>query len=325
MNVLITGGAGFIGSHLAEHFLKQGDTVTILDNISAGSLDNLRHLQHHTTLHTIDADVLSTPDLAGIISTADRIYHLAAVVGVRATLQKSLTLLHTNIEGTARLLQEIAHTKPDVPTLLASSSEVYGLGEHVPSSENESLDLHMTINARNSYVVSKLANESYAESYTAHKGLNIVTVRFFNTVGLRQTSRYGMVVPNFVEHAINGSDIPVYGDGQQTRSFCDVRDTVVMLDALLSQEKSFGHTVNVGHDREISINALAELIRTRAGSHSNIIHIPYDKAYGCDYEDTLRRKPDLTLLNSLIHYKHRWTLEQTIDDLIRYTKQKAGT
>lgn len=316
MHVLITGGAGFIGSHLAELHLARGDKVHVIDDLSTGSLENIVRFQDLPNFRFDQADMLVWPQLERAAAWADRIYHLAAVVGVYRVLAEPTKVLAVNIAACERLLRAVKDSgwKPQV--VLASSSEVYGHNDEDLLRETQDLVVSTRVGTRWNYSVSKIADEALGLSYAKKFGIPTVVARFFNTVGPRQSARYGMVIPRFIEQAVRGDPITVFGTGEQTRSFCDARDTAAALDRLAAHADTEGLVANVGNDREISMNALAQLIIERAGSRSSIEHIPYLKAYGEDFEDIRRRRPCLDRLRALTGFVHRYTLEQTIDDLI---------
>lgn len=316
MHVFITGGAGFIGSHLTEYHLAQGDQVHVLDNMSTGSLDNLRPFLDHPGFNYHVDDVLTWPGLKSAVAWSDRIYHLAAVVGVQRVLEDPVRVMSTNMAGTERLLRAVHEDVWEPQVLLASSSEVYGFNAASPYSEQDQLVFASGGRLRWSYALTKLADEYLGFAYHRGQGMDVRAVRLFNTVGPRQVGRYGMVLPRFVRQAVRGELITVFGDGEQTRSFCDVRDTVVALDLLAGNPASAGDVVNVGNDREISINDLAQLVRERAGSKSSLRHISYGEAYGEEFEDIRHRRPRLDKLRGYTGFEPRWTLEQTIDDLV---------
>ena len=332
LHILVTGGAGFIGSHLVEYHLSKGDKVHAVDDLSTGSHDNIAPFVENPHFRFTQADILVWEDLYKATAWADRVYHMAAVVGVHKVLVEPIKCLATNIAGCERVLRAASAGgwKPQI--VIASTAEVYGQGilagaptQSGPSPaddfagfrEDAELTVGSTAIKRWNYPISKLANEALGLSYGQAFGMAVMISRFFNTVGPRQTGRYGMVVPRLIEQAVTGKPITVYGDGTQTRSFCDVRDTVVMLDALAGLPQSAGEIVNVGNNREISIRGLAEMIKARAKSPSPIKHISYLEAYGEGNVETLRRKPDLDKMLGLIHYSHRWRLEDTVDDLIK--------
>lgn len=323
MHVLVTGGAGFIGSHLVEYHLAKGDQVHAVDDLSTGSIDNLQPFLDNPDLHFDRADILIWDGLSRAAAWADRIYHMAAVVGMYRVLEEPIEVLATNVAGTERLLRAIraGGWKPQV--LIASSSEVYGPRNGGELREDDDLILRSGAVTRWNYAISKLTDEALAVSYVRRYDIDITIVRLFNTVGPRQTGRYGMVVPRFVEQATRERPITVYGEGAQSRCFCDVRDTVVAFDRLCATPASKGEIVNVGFDREISILELAELVRQRAGSDSAIEKIPYLEAYGEGFEDILHRRPALDKLYRLTGFRHRFTLEDTLDELIAQERAAA--
>ncbi|MEJ2698240.1 MAG: NAD-dependent epimerase/dehydratase family protein [Desulfuromonadales bacterium] len=323
MHVLVTGGAGFIGSHLVEYHLAKGDKVHAVDDLSTGSMENIEPFLERPDFRFDQADILTWKDLEKTAAWADRIYHMAAVVGVYRVLAEPIKVLATNIAGSERLLRAVSSGgwKPHV--VLASSSEVYGHTSSTELLEDADLLIRSGALSRWNYAVSKLADEALGLSYARKQGLPITIVRFCNTIGPRQTGRYGMVVPRFISQAVQGKPLTVYGDGTQTRSFCDVRDTVVALDLLASNRASAAEIVNVGNNREISIRQLAEMVIQRTGSQSPIRHRSYLEAYGEDFEDITHRRPSLEKLFRLTGFQHQWDLEQTLDDLIQKAKPKV--
>ncbi len=325
MHVLITGGAGFIGSHLAELHLAQGHKVHVVDDFSTGSPANIEPFVHNPDFRFTEADIANWPELSQTVPWADRIYHMAAVVGVFRVLDEPIRVMTTNVQGCDMLLAAVhkGGWKPQV--LIASSSEIYG--PRVDDKLSEDMDLIIQPDAppRWNYAISKLADEALTLSYGHIHDIPVSIARLFNTVGPRQTGRYGMVIPRFVRQAVNGEPLTVFGDGQQRRSFVDVRDTVVMLDQVAGKASTEGIIVNVGHDREISIMDLARLVIERAGSDSVIEIIPYEVAYGQPYVDIRRRRPDTRRLHSMVSHRPQWTLEATIDDLIRAARQARDT
>ncbi len=324
MHVLVTGGAGFIGSHLAEHHLAKGDAVHVVDNLSTGRRENITPFLDNSKFHFDEADILTWSGLEKAVTWADRIYHMAAVVGVFRVLEDPIRVLAINIAGTERLLRSAisSHWRPQI--IIASSSEVYGPVDDEVLHEDAVLLVRSGAKSRWNYAISKLADEAHGLSYARQHGLHICIVRLFNTIGPRQSGRYGMVVPRFVEQAVAGEPITIFGTGGQTRSFCDVRDTVVALDLLASTPAASGEIVNVGNDREISISALADLVCARAKKPPNHQHLSYVEAYGQQYDDILRRKPSLEKLIRLTGFQHRWQLEDTLDNLIELTKERHG-
>lgn len=325
MHVLITGGAGFIGSHLVDLHLARGDKVHVIDNLSTGTRSNLAAHTRNKNLHTSFEDIETWNGLREAVAWADRIYHMAAVVGVQRVLKDPIGVLGTNVSGTERLLHAV-HAGGWNPTcIIASSSEVYGLNPAESFDECTDLIFRSCSRLRWTYAMTKLLDEFYAMAYYRYYGQNICAVRLFNTIGPRQVGTYGMVVPRFVQQAVSGAPITVYGDGTQSRSFCDVRDTIRALDALASTEKSSGEIVNVGNDHEISIGDLAELVKKSADSRSLIEHVDYETAYGQEYDDIPRRRPVLDRLRALTGFEPQWTLEQTIKDLVARKRNTTRT
>ena len=321
MHVLITGGAGFIGSHLVDLHLANGDQVHVVDDLSTGVRANIERHDDNPLFRFDHADVLTWEKLDHAVGWADRIYHMAAVVGVYRVIAEPTKVLATNIAGCERLLRAARDGgwKPQV--VLASSSEVYGHNDEHILREDQDLSVSSRAGTRWGYSVSKIADEALGMSYAQRFGIPAVIARFFNTVGPRQVGRYGMVVPRFVQQAVSGEPITVFGGGAQTRSFCDVRDTVVALEALASRAGRNTVVANVGNDREISIRDLAELVIQRSGSSSTIQDVPLREAYGEDFEDIRRRRPDLSRLRELTGFQHRYTLEDTIDHLVALARQ----
>lgn len=325
MHVLVTGGAGFIGSHLVERHLAQGDSVHVVDNLSTGRIENIQPFLDNGHFCFDEADILTWSGLEKAATWADRIYHMAAVVGVFRVLEDPVRVLATNIAGTERLLRfaSAGRWKPQI--VIASSSEVYGPSDAELLREDAMLYVQSAGKSRWNYALSKLADEAQGLSYARQYGLPICVVRLFNTVGPRQTGRYGMVVPRFVGQALADEAITIYGDGTQTRSFCDVRDTAAALDALAGTAAAYGEIVNVGNDREVSINALADLVCERANKPAAKRYLSYVEAYGQQYDDIQRRKPCLEKLVRLTGFVHRWSLEATLDELIAQQQtRKAG-
>lgn len=323
MHILVTGGCGFIGSHLVEYHLTKGDMVHAVDDLSTGSLNNILPFQSNPNFRVDQADILTWDGLYEAVDWADRVYHMAAVVGVFRVLAEPIKVLATNIPGCERVLRAAVASKWMPRVLIASSSEVYGNTEHNHAfKESDNLQINSAAQNRWNYAISKIADEAFGLSYARRLNLPVTIIRFFNTIGPRQTGRYGMVLPRFIEQALSNTPITVYSDGKQTRSLCDVRDTVRILDILANSTSSIDEIVNVGFDQEISIKELAELTRQKTNSSSSIIHIPYEEAYGEAYTDIRNRKPNLEKLSRLTGYKHQWTLEDTIEDLISRARQK---
>lgn len=316
--VLVTGGAGFIGSHLTDQLLAAGSMVTVVDNLSTGRRENLP--AGHPRLRFIEADLSHALGAFGPGEQFDEVYHLAAAVGVRLVVDDPIRCIETNVHGTADLLRFAISHGPrggPAPTLIASSSEVYGKSERSPFSEEDDVVYGATTRSRWSYACSKAIDEYLALAYHAKRGLPVVVARFFNTVGPRQVGSYGMVLPNFVGAALGGEDLPLHGDGRQTRCFCDVRDVVEALPRLLRHNACAGRVFNVGSDRSISIEGLADLVIATLGSRSGKRRIPYDQAYSAGFEDLRKREPDLRRIREAIGFAPRYALEETIRDIAR--------
>ncbi|MCH8029490.1 MAG: NAD-dependent epimerase/dehydratase family protein [Candidatus Dadabacteria bacterium] len=324
MHVLVTGGAGFIGSHIVTYHMDRGDNVHVVDNLLTGSLDNIAQYSDNSNFRFDEADILIWPDLDKAVSWADRIYHMAGVVGIFKVIEEPTRVLATNIAGSERVLRFVRDSGWNPVILMASSSEVYGTSGRSTLDEERTLVVTPDVNSRWNYAISKMADEALGLSFVQKYGLRISILRIFNVIGSRQMGQYGMVVPRFIQQAVSSEPVTVYGDGTQTRSFCDVRDAVVMFDKLAENPSANGQIVNVGKDEEISIQALAELIIERANSSSKIVHVSYEDAYGEGFVDVRRRKPDLKKLFKLIKYKLQWSLERTIDDLIAEQRAKSS-
>jgi UDP-glucose 4-epimerase len=317
---LITGGAGFIGSHLAERLLERGDQVLLMDNLSTGSMENVRHLKKYDRMHYFLEPLENRQLLAELVDEADVIFHLAAAVGVKLIVESPVRTIETNVNGTQMVLEAAARKRKLV--FAASTSEVYGKNTNVPFHEDADLVLGPTTKGRWSYAASKALDEFLALSYWKEKRLPVVVARLFNTVGPRQTGRYGMVLPNFVRQALEGAPITIYGTGQQSRCFCDVRDAVEALLRLAATDKAVGEVVNVGNDSEITIEGLSRLVKERTGSSSPIKHIPYDQAYEPGFEDIFRRVPCLDKLEQLTGFRPTANLPEVIDRVAAYQSRK---
>jgi UDP-glucose 4-epimerase len=317
---LITGGAGFIGSHLAERLLERGDQVLLMDNLSTGSMENIRHLKKYDRMHYFLEPLENRHLLAELVDEADVVLHLAAAVGVKLIVESPVRTIETNVNGTQSVLEAAARKRKLVFT--ASTSEVYGKNTNVPFHEDADLVLGPTTKGRWSYAASKALDEFLALSYWKEKRLPVVVARFFNTVGPRQTGRYGMVLPNFVGQALEGAPLTVYGNGQQSRCFCDVRDAVEGLLRLIATDKAVGEVVNIGNDQEITIEALAHLVRERTASSSPVQYIPYDQAYEPGFEDMFRRVPCLDKLERLTGFRPTTPLPEIIDRVAAYHVRK---
>ena len=322
MRYLITGGAGFIGSHLTERLLDRGDRVVLLDNLSTGSMENIRHLKSSERMEYHLDGIENRQLLAELVDDADVVVHLAAAVGVKLIVESPVKTIETNVNGTQMILEAACKKKKLV--LTASTSEVYGKNTNVPFTEDADLVLGPTTKGRWSYAASKALDEFLALSYWKEKKLPVIVVRLFNTVGPRQTGRYGMVLPNFVKSALDNNPISIYGTGKQSRCFCDVRDTVEGLIRLMDTDRSIGEVVNVGNTEEISIEGLAQRVKQRTGSSSPIEYVPYDQAYEPGFEDMMRRVPSVEKLQALTGFRPATPLTEIIDRVALFFQMKAG-
>ncbi|MBI3945561.1 MAG: GDP-mannose 4,6-dehydratase [Armatimonadetes bacterium] len=314
MKILVTGGAGFIGSHLTELLLHEGHTVTVIDNLVTGRSENLQHLKGHPNLEFIIDTVLNEERMRHLVPHHDIVMHLAAAVGVRWIIENPLLSIETNIRATEVVL-EAAETN-GTKVLLASTSEVYGKNEKVPLTEDDDSIIGATQITRWLYANTKATDEFLALAYYRDRKLPVVIVRYFNTVGPRQTGRYGMVVPRFVRQALNGEPLTVYGNGEQARCFTDVRDAVRATAELAMKPEAVGEVFNIGNPREISIRALAELIIRMTGSRSTIRYVPYSEAYPAGFEDMRRRVPGVEKLRQLLGWAPRIPLEENLARII---------
>jgi len=320
MRALITGGAGFVGSHLAELLLSEGHEVFVLDNLSTGSIENIIHLKHDPRFHyTIDS-VSNEPVLAELIDRSDVVFHLAAAVGVKLIVEQPVHTIETNVQGTEVVLKHANKKKKLV--LIASTSEVYGKNTCVPFTEDADLVLGPTLKHRWAYACSKAIDEFLALAYWKEKKLPVIIARLFNTVGPRQTGRYGMVIPNFVRQALAGHPITVFGDGSQSRSFTYVGDVVGALAKLIQEPRAVGQVFNVGNGSEITIRELAERVKAITNSTSPIVTIPYDQAYESGFEDMPRRVPDTTRIRELIGYEPKVQLDEILESVVAYFQQR---
>lgn len=316
MRILITGGAGFIGSHLADAYLQRGDDVLVIDDLSTGTIENIRHLKDNPRFHyTIDS-VHNQPVTAELVDQSDVIFHLAAAVGVKLIVESPVRTIETNVRGTEVILALANKKKKRV--LIASTSEVYGLSADVPFREDGNLVMGATTKGRWSYACSKAIDEFLALAYWREKKLPTTIVRLFNTVGPRQTGRYGMVIPTFVKQALAGRPITVYGDGKQTRCFGYVGDVVGALIKLMDQSEAVGQVYNIGSNEEISIVKLAEKVRELTNSNSEIVFVPYDEAYEEGFEDMPRRVPDISKINKLVGFRPDMSLEGILESVINF-------
>ncbi len=323
MRILITGGAGFIGSHLADAYLERGDEVFVLDDLSTGSIDNIRHLRGHPRFHYTIESVHHAPTVAELVDQCDVVFHLAAAVGVRLIVESPVRTIETNVHGTEVVLAQANKKKKKV--LIASTSEVYGLSTDVPFREDGCLVLGPTIRGRWSYACSKAIDEFLALAYWRERKLPTLIVRLFNTVGPRQTGQYGMVVPTFIKQALTGRPITIHGDGTQSRCFTDVSDVVGALVGLMDYPGAVGEVFNVGSSEEVSIQTLAERVKELTASKSEIVYIPYERAYGEGFEDMPRRVPDLAKIQSHLGYRPRKSLEEILSRVIDYFHDGPST
>lgn len=320
MRVLITGGAGFIGSHLAEGLVARGDDVLILDDLSTGSMENIRHLKPLPNFHYWIDSVMNRVLLAELVDESELVIHFAAAVGVRLIVESPVHTIETNVKGTELVLQAAQKKKKTV--LVASTSEVYGKSTEIPFREDGDLVMGATSKGRWSYAASKALDEFLGLAYYREKKLPVIVSRFFNTIGPRQTGRYGMVVPNFVRQAMSGKPITVFGDGKQSRCFCHVGDVVQALLKLVANPKAVGEVFNIGSTEEISIEALANLVKQRVKSNSDIRYIPYDQAYEEGFEDMQRRVPSVEKIWKCIGWRATTPLDVTIDSIARYFEER---
>src|SRR5216684_5901261 len=322
MNILITGGAGFIGSHLAERLVERGDCVSIIDDLSTGCVKNIQHLKQHGNFHYTVDSVTNQQLMAELVDSADIIYHLAAAVGVKLIVESPTRAMETNIRGTEIVLELAAKKKKRV--LITSTSEVYGKRENVPFRESDDLVMGPPDKGRWSYACSKLIDEFLAVAYWKEKKIPTVIARLFNVVGPRQTGRYGMVIPGLIRQALRGREMTVYGDGSQTRCFTHVSDAVAALIALTEQREAYGTVCNIGSVEEISILALAQKIKELTASESPIVFVPYEKAYEEGLEDMMRSVPDLPRIKNLIGYAPTMSLDEILLDTIKYQIEQLG-
>jgi UDP-glucose 4-epimerase len=318
MRFLITGGAGFIGSHLSDLLIEHGQAVHVLDDLSTGSIENIRHLKHHSCFEYTIGSAENNALVAELVDGADIVVHLAAAVGVALVVSSPVRAIETNVHCTEIVL---AHAnKKKKPVLIASTSEVYGKSEALPFREDGDMQMGATDKGRWAYACSKAIDEFLAMAYWRERALPTIVVRLFNTVGPRQTGSYGMVVPRFVGQALAGEPLTVYGDGLQTRCFCHVADIVQALFELIDDERAYGSVFNVGANTETSILDLARLVIDVTGSASEISLIPYAEAYGEGFEDMYRRVPDTSKVQALIGWRATRSLEDVIQDVVAHQR-----
>ena len=313
MRILITGGAGFVGSHLADELLNRGHYVSVLDDLSTGAIDNIRHLKHHPRFEYVVGSCHDRPLVAELVDSADVVYHLAAAVGVELIVESPVRTIETNIHAAEVVLN--AASKKKKPVFVASTSEVYGKSTAIPFQEDGDLLLGPTFKGRWSYACSKAIDEFLALAYWKERGLPTVIGRMFNTVGPRQTGRYGMVVPNLVSQAIAGKPLTVFGDGTQSRCFCHVHDVVRALAELMERDDLYGEIFNIGTQAEITITDLAEKVVELVDSSSEITYVPYDVAYEPGFEDMMRRVPDITKIRTVLGWEPRKSLDEIVVDV----------
>ena len=320
MKILVTGGAGFIGSHLTEALLKRGDSVTVADNFSTGSIDNLAAVRENPALKILEVDVAEEAEkIRALVREHDVIIHLAAAVGVELVVNEPARTISTNVRGTENVL--LPATEFNKRIIAASTSEVYGKSTKEKFCETDDLLIGSPIHSRWSYACSKLLDEFYLTALVQTAGLRGTVTRFFNTVGPRQTGRYGMVLPRFVRAALKNEPIPVYGDGGQSRCFCHVHDVIRALISLIDDERTYGEIFNIGSQHLVTIRELAELVISRTGSASEITVIPYEKAYAKGFEDMRRRMPDTSKIHALNGWQVEKSLEEIIDDVAKELKK----
>jgi UDP-glucose 4-epimerase len=318
MKVLITGGAGFIGSHLAERLLAEGADVLILDDLSTGSMANIDHLIGRDGFSHRIGSVIDAPLVAELVDRCDVAVHLAAAVGVRLIIEQPVRTIETNVHGTEVVLGAVAKKQKKI--LIASTSEVYGKSSKLPFSEDDDLVLGATVNSRWAYACSKALDEWLALAYARERKVPVIIARFFNTVGPRQTGRYGMVLPTFADQALLGEPITVYGTGEQSRCFVHVQDSVEAVLKLLKEPAAVGEVFNIGSDREVTMNRLAHMSRDAADSSSPIVHVPYEEAYAEGFEDMLRRVPDVSKLQAVTGTRPSIPLEKIVADVIAHRR-----
>lgn len=322
MRILITGGAGFIGSHLCDALIAAGHSVTVLDDFSTGRHENVAHLEGHPLFELVCADIADEAIVRECVARVDRVYHLASAVGVRLIVEQPVRTIETIVHGTSVVMKACSRYRK--PVLITSTSEVYGKSTKVPFSEDDDLVIGPSYRRRWGYACSKALDEFLAMAYWHHSRMPVVIVRLFNTVGPRQSGQYGMVLPRFVQQALKDEPLTVYGDGSQTRCFCHVKDAVGALVRLMELPEARGQVFNVGNREEVSIKELAERVIAITGSRSQIRYIPFEEAYGADFEDMQRRVPDLTKIEKAIGYRPRYSLDDIIRDIVEYYANKLG-
>ncbi|MBA2648689.1 MAG: NAD-dependent epimerase/dehydratase family protein [Legionella sp.] len=323
MRILITGGAGFIGSNLAAYHLNKGDNVVVIDDLSTGCIDNIKDMLKNANFCFHKKNLLTCRGLKDILNGMDRVYHLAAIVGMFHVLNHPIETLKININATLKLVETINKMIVKPLVFFASSSEVYG-NQHNELSENSPLIVENTFTNHSAYAISKLSDESIAMAFWHKFQVPCIVLRIFNTVGRNQSSRYGMVLPRLVQQAFHNEPITVFGDGTQRRAFCNINDTVNLMDLLANNKDCIGEIINLGNNEDVCINELALMIKKLGQSSSSILHIPFEKVYHHEYMHIQERRPDLSKLLSFTHYTYQWTIERTIKDLFLYYKIGQG-
>ena len=322
MKALVTGGAGFIGSHLCEFLLSEGWQVRVVDDLSTGRYENIGHLESNSSFDLVIDSVLNRSLMEDMVESVDAVFHLASAVGVRLVVEQPVKTIETIVQGTDVVLTHARRYRKKV--LITSTSEVYGKGSKVPFAEGDDTVQGATTTRRWAYAAAKALDEFLAFAHWYETRLPVVCVRLFNTVGPRQTGQYGMVIPRFVEQALKGEAITVYGDGEQTRSFCHVSDVAPALERMIQCADAFGKVVNIGNAQEISINRLAERVKELSGSDCRIAHIPYEQAYVEGFEDMRRRVPDISLAKQLIGFEPKYSLDDILKSVIAHTREKSS-
>ena len=320
MNALITGGAGFIGSHLSEALLRKGDSVTVVDDLSTGQKENISHIESDNNFSFVEGNILDEKLMEKLIKNCDVIYHLAAAVGVKFIIDNPIRSIETNVNGTETVVRAASRNRKQV--FLASTSEVYGKTENGLFEEDSDRVVGATTIGRWSYSCSKALDEFLCLAYHREKGLPVIIGRLFNTCGPRQTGKYGMVVPRFVKQALSNQPVTVYGDGKQTRSFCYVGDAVRAIIGLVEEPKATGEIFNIGSEETTTIENLAKKVVKLTGSKSEIVHVPYEKAYERGFEDMRHRVPDTSRIRNLIAYKPRYNLDMILKEVIKHFRKQ---
>lgn len=322
MEIVVTGGAGFIGSHLVERLLEENHSVTVLDNLSTGKLENVSDFQDDPNFTLVVGSVLEENLVMEEVAGADRVYHLAAAVGVRNIIDNTLESIEVNVDGTQNVLRAVNREK--IPTFIASTSEIYGKNEQIPFEESDDRVLGSIATSRWSYSCTKALDEFLSLAYFREKQLPVVIARFFNTVGPRQTGQYGMVIPRFVKQALLGRPLTVYGDGEQTRVFMDVEDAIDAMRKLMDSEEAYGEPYNVGGQERIAIKDLAQRIIDLVGTESEIEYVPYEEAYEEGFEDMRHRQPDVTKLRETVGFEQTYDMDEILRRIIDFFRSNEG-